>query len=160
MVIDDNIIKIIKELHTKLEQTGVQWILTGSTALAMRGVDIQTNDIDILTNRKDVKSIDKILNNYRIQYPDLSETNNYRSYYGIYEIDGIKIDLMGDFQYKLKNSKWSDTNQNNKIEFVDFHGMPLPMLTLQQELKEYENTDRQDTVLKIKEYLEKTTTTS
>ena len=143
-------ISALRELYNILSSNGCFWILIGSTSLRIQGVDVKLNDIDILTNKKGSIIIDKLLLQYRIKKTEYSTTDKYRSYYGIYQIGKIKIDVMGEFQYKMKDGSWSQPNQNHKIIYKEFEGMKLPLLTLKQELVECENMGKYDKVEKIR----------
>lgn len=149
-----NILNALKVFYNKIKDTNIPWILSGSTALAIQGVDvIPNNDIDILTTQQGAKQIDALLSDIRIQPPDFSETDKYKSYFGIYKIDNVTIEIMGEFQYKLKNGSWARPNQDNKIIYIEYEGMTLPTLTLEQEFIEYENMGRTDKVKKINNFL-------
>ncbi|HWQ60005.1 MAG TPA: hypothetical protein VN420_02550 [Candidatus Fimivivens sp.] len=124
--------------------------MSGSTALAIRGVDVViNNDIDILTDKSGAEQIDELLSEYRISRPDYSETEKYRSYFGKYEIEGVGVEVMGKFQYRLSDGAWSTPNQTNEIIMMEYEGMKIPLLTLEQELKEYESMGKVDKVAKI-----------
>jgi len=156
MNINKENIEILKILYNKLiNLKDTLWILTGSTALAIQGVDVLANDIDILTDEKGSEQIDLILSEYRIQRPNYSTTEKYRSHFGIYKINNIKVEIMGNFQYKLKNGEWSKPNNPHETKIYDFNEMKIPVLSLEKELQEYENMDRKDKVIKIKEFLDK-----
>ena len=62
---------------------------------------------------------------------------------------------MGDFQYRLKDGTRSQVNQENEVISQMYDDMPLPVLSLEQELQEYENLGRTDTVIKIQEELDR-----
>lgn len=74
----------------------------GSTSLAMLGVDVEVNDVDILTNKYGAEQLDLLLSKYRIKKLEHSEIGRIRSYFGIYSINGIKVEIMGDLQHKLE----------------------------------------------------------
>lgn len=148
------IIDKLKFFYDKVKDQDIHWILSGSTSLVVQEVDVPiNNDIDILTDREGSRKIDELLANYRVQSPAYSETEKYRSYFGIYDIDGTKIEVMGEFEYLLKDGSWSTPNQNNEVIVREYGGMHLPLLTLTQELREYENLARTEKVEKIKEVL-------
>jgi hypothetical protein len=85
-----------------------------------------------------------------VKKSEYSSTDKYKSYFGIYKIDDIQVEVMGDFQYMTKEGIWSKENQTHEIIYKEYHGMQLPMLTLEQELQEYENMGRTDKAEKIR----------
>ncbi len=151
---NNEIIKVLKKVYKTLEKENIFWILSGSVSLAIQGVDVEPkSDIDILTDEKGSKEIYILLKEYCIQEPLYSSTNKYRSYFGIYMIDGIQVEVMGDFQYKLKDGNWSKNNHLHSINKIRYEEMNLPVLEVSQELQEYENLGRLDKVEKIEQFL-------
>jgi len=147
---------VLKQLYQLFKAHDCFWILTGSTSLRMQGVNVPVKkDIDILTDAKGAKEIDKVLQEYAIQTSSFSSTEKYQSYFGIYEINGVRVEVMGEFQYRLKNGEWSKPNEQNEIHSLFQEGMAFPVLTLEQELQEYMNMDRMDKVEKIQERIAK-----
>lgn len=149
--IPQNILNALKITFDLIKDQKISWVLTGSTSLAIQGVKLEVNDIDIITDEKGAWEIDRLLDEFRIQPPNLSKTEKYRSYFGIYKISDVQLEVMGQFQYRLKNNSWSDPYEINQIIYKQFEGMNLPLLSLKQELKEYQNLKRFDKVQKIKE---------
>jgi len=147
----DKILLALKTFYDIVKTKNINWVLSGSTSLVIQGVDVTiNNDIDILTDKAGAEILDNLLAQYRVKPMKYSETDKYKSYFGIYRLDGIQLEVMGEFQYLLKNGSWSEPNQNNEIIFKDFLEMRLPLLKLEQELVEYDNLDKIDKVNKIK----------
>ncbi len=129
-------------------------VLTGSVSLAIQWVDIiPSEDIDILTDEEWASKLDELLTQYAVQKSEYSSTDTYRSFFWIYKIDWIQVEVMGDFQYRLQDGSRSPKNQNNKIHYQEYQTMKIPMLYLWQELKEYENMGRIEKAEKIREKL-------
>jgi len=151
-MIPDNIFKALKIFYDIVSKKNIFWILSGSTSLVIQGVDVKINDdIDILTDKKEAQQIDQLLSNYRIKPLKFSTTDKYQSYYGIYKINNITIDIMGEFQYRKKDGSWSKPNHNSKTINKKYKGMLLRLLTLEQELKEYKEMGRIEKAKKIKQ---------
>ncbi len=131
-------------------------ILSGSTSLALQGVDIEVHDIDIVTDKEGALRLDELLKEYNVVKMEYSSTEKYKSYFGTYIIDDNKVEVMGEFQYKLQNGDWSIENHLHDIYMINYKGVDIPVLSLQQELVEYENADKIETINKIKEKINKT----
>jgi len=98
-MIPDKIKSALKIIYDRIQSQDIFWILSGSASLAIQGVDVQINDdIDIATDKKGAQKIDKLLSGFRIKKPDYSSTNRYRSYFGVYKIGDVKVEVMGEFQ--------------------------------------------------------------
>ncbi len=153
-MIPDKIKSILKIIYDRIYNQDIFWILSGSTSLAIQGVDVQIHDdIDIVTDQKGVQQVDQLLSDFRIKEPEYSSTDNYKSYFGIYQIGNVKVEVMGEFQYRLQNGGWSRPVRPNKIIKKEYQGMVLPLLPLAQEVKEYQNLGKFDKVNKIKKTL-------
>ena len=62
---------------------------------------------------------------------------------------------MGDFQYRLQNGEWSDKNHTHQIYYIEYKSEKIPVLSLKQELVEYESANKTTTITKIKEKIKK-----
>jgi len=144
-----NVLKIIIEKISK--SNNIDWILTGTTSLKLQGVDVPVNDIDILTGINGAYKLDNILCEYCTKKLEFSSTDKYKSYYGIYLINNVKVEVMGNFQYRLKSHIWSLPNNLNESSILNYEGLDIPVLSLQQEKQEYEAMGRLDKVEKINE---------
>lgn len=91
-----------------------------------------------------------MLAGYKVKESEYSATDKYKSFFGVYKIGEVNIDVMGEFQYRLKNGLWSKPNQTHRIFIQEFQGMFLPVLSLKQELIEYQSLGRNDEVEKNK----------
>lgn len=137
-----------------IDGKNIPWVLSGSTSLVIQDVDVViNNDIDILTTEEGSKQINILLADYKVKESEYSSTDKYQSFFGIYKIGGVNIDVMGEFQYRLKDGLWSESNQNHKIFIKEYQGMSLPLLSLEQELVEYSNMGRVEKVEKIRAVL-------
>ena len=154
-MIPENILLSLKRFYEIVDGKNIRWILSGSTSLVIQGVSVGINDIDILTDNDGARKIDALLVYYRITSPEYSETEKYRSYFGRYEIDGVGVEVMGEFQYRLPDRAWSAPNQTNKVITIEYKGMKLPLLTLEQELTEYESLGDKDKVSRIISFIKK-----
>lgn len=149
-----NIQLALKILYEFLSEAEIPWILSGSASLNIQEVNVLPSpDIDILVSKNDIYKVDKILKKYRTKDLEKSYNSKYKSYYSTYLINNINIDLMADFQYKKRDGTWSKPVPTNKYNIVEYNGMQLRLLPLEQELKEYYETGRTERYKKIKEVL-------
>jgi len=137
----DMLLRIMK----MIEGESIKWALCGSTSLAFQGVDVPVNDIDIFTDKNGSDRFHEILKRYCVQEPTLeTATDVYRSYYGIYLVDGVDVDVCGEFQYKAKDGKWSQPLLFDDVVYKDYNGVKIPVLSLERELADYEAIGRTD----------------
>lgn len=150
-------LEIVKMILEKAKDRNILFILSGSTSLALQGVDIMVHDIDIITDKEGAFKLDALLQEYCIKKMVYSKTEKYQSYFGQYEVEGTKVDIMGCFQYRLKSGDWSKENHLHPIYEVDYQGVKVPVLSLEQEWEEYFNVDKIETIKKITAKLESKT---
>lgn len=147
-MLSKEILSTLKKLYQKINNKDILWFLSGSTSLAIQGVDVEAHDIDIVTNIKGSRMLDELLAEFRIESPRLVKSEKIKSYWGIYKINGVKVETIADFQYYPKDGAWPDQFYGTITK--KYKGMILPMLPLEKELIEYENLGRTDKVEKIK----------
>jgi D-hexose-6-phosphate mutarotase len=70
----------------------------GSLSLALQGIDVEPHDIDLLTDRQGAYRINAMLKKYEKKRVGYSETEKLSSYFGVFEIQGVKVEVMGDYR--------------------------------------------------------------
>ncbi|MBD3362771.1 hypothetical protein GF362_03560 [Candidatus Dojkabacteria bacterium] len=146
--------KVLKFIAEKLNNTNINWIVVGSTNLAMQGVDIEPNDIDILTDKKGAFEIEKILQDFVTKPVKYSENKKFRSYYGILKIEDIEIEIMGDLvNKKAIGDLWNETRGFVGKIYFNLIGTKIPVNTLEKELSAYKKIGREKKVDKIQAFI-------
>jgi hypothetical protein len=85
-----------------------------------------------------------------------SATDNIRSHYGSQEIDGIRVEIMGDVQKRLPDGTWENVvDIRTHRQYVKMEGMVIPVLSLAYEQEAYLLLGRIDKAKKIKEWLDR-----
>ena len=143
-------INILKKIAKKLENENVNWILIGSMSLALQGISIKPNDIDILTDSDGLYKFSKIFKKYEVKPIRFKKTNLFRCYFGVYEIDGKRVEIMSDSKINF-NGKWvSFLKKMKHIKTVDVDGVKIYTISLEDQLKFYKNLKRKKDEAKIK----------
>ena len=93
--------KVLKFLVAALED--VDWVIIGSTALALQGVPVDSQDIDILTNREGANKINALLIKFAISPVVYTKSDAFQSYFGKFHIGNVEIEVMGDLKYFVRN---------------------------------------------------------
>ncbi|MDD5359698.1 MAG: hypothetical protein PHI02_05475 [Sulfurovaceae bacterium] len=136
-------------LYTELSSVTEKWAITGGSNHFIRKIDNSINDIDIITTAKGGEEITKALEQYLIQEYKFSVCNTIKSYFGVLNYKGIKIEVMGDPINFIKN-KWIENHVwKNNIEFVGCKDFILPLTTLKYELYIYKLLKNQSKVEKL-----------
>jgi len=141
--------KIEKALKIVIEKLkGLNYALIGSVNLYIQGIDLESRDIDILTNPDEIKKIVEILKEYQTKemYFDKSEGRN--SYRTFFEINGVEIEVLGN----VDNMSRSKDSLDKKI-LIKYKDIEIPCISLEDELEVYRKMDRKDKVKLVKEKL-------
>ncbi len=126
---------------------GLFWILVGSTSLKLRGVDVTPSDIDIVTDLETISRIDQRLERFRIRAPRYSEGSGFRSTHAIYRVNGVKVDVMANIQFKSPYG-WMSPRPYH-VHHVESAGIQIPVLSLEDEVDAYQKMGRKEKAEKI-----------
>lgn len=92
----NHLVHVLSYLCDRLEGLKERWVIGGSTASLLQGMRIKPGDIDILTSEKGAFQIEKRLNEYVKRRIEYKETNKYKSYFGIFNIKDINVEICGE----------------------------------------------------------------
>ena len=131
----------LRKFHDIVGYDKADWILVGSTNLILQGVDVPaSDDIDVMCSAEDCDKIAELLTAAGVivvKPQGYSATEKYRSNFGVYDIDGVSVEIMGDFQYRLPDGAWSELKPMPDYEIFEVDGMSLRVLALAKEHAEY-----------------------
>jgi len=148
-------LKVLKKIKGQLEKTDIIWAVTGSTAFALRGLPFDPEDIDIQTDKKGAYRMEEVLSEYVVEEVEFSSSDKIRSHFGTLEISGIKVEIMGDLQKKVKGSWEPPIDIKSHREFLKIENLKIPVLDLEYELRAYQKLGRDNTVKKLQEWIDK-----
>ena len=148
-------LKILRKINTRLNNTSVNWALTGSFGFALQGVPVEPNDIDIQTDKEGAYEIERHFSEFMTKRVTFSSTEKIRSHFGELMIDGIKVEIMGDIQKRLENGSWEnpvDLEHHKRV--VEVEGMQIPVLSLEYEYQAYLKLGRVDKAEMLRNWLQ------
>ena len=123
------------QAYPALSRLEDDYFLIGSSALALTGINIaSTNDIDILTSRKNADDLkinwsDRLKANYQPE-----EVSLFRSNFARYDFDTMDIEVMGDLEIK-KNNVWTPVVvQDYSLYEKDGYQIKIPTLEEQKRI--------------------------
>ena len=126
-IVSTKYVSALLKLHEKFEGKNIEWAVSGDLAEALEAVRVEPDCIEIVTSKKGAEQIFSAVSKfypqkieYRIQQLQrnaLIREKEYpvfiRSHYFEFEVDGIKVKVHGDLQFKVDEWGWGD-----KFEFV------------------------------------------
>lgn len=143
-------LEVLKKIVIKLEEGGVNWVLTGSLGLALQGVPVEVHDIDIQTDEDGAYEFERIFAQYVVDPVRYSEAERIRSHLGAFSINGIKVEVMGDVQKRLDDQLWEETVQlEDHRHWMEIEVLQVPLLKLEYEYLAYLRMGRKEKADKI-----------
>jgi hypothetical protein len=93
----------LRVLVESLRDLPEPWLVSGSTAVLLHGVDVKPGDIDVESTAAGARSIGARLQRYEEEPVIFRGTSVVRSHFGRFRISGIPIEVMGDLQIRMAN---------------------------------------------------------
>jgi len=154
MIIPSEHYESLQILYKALKDSDIKWVITGSLGFALHGMNVSVNDIDIQTDKHGAFHIANIFRSNIVTPIELSESKKIRSYLGELNINGVKIEIMGDLQKKLSSGNWEcPVSVEEHLEIIEYKGMKLPVLSLEYEEQAYRTLGRIEKANRIREWL-------
>lgn len=132
---------ILHAVTPSLFKSQQPWALMGSSASVLQGIpDYTPPDIDLTTTMEGAYMMEGALGHVggSIRSVGYSVRTPYASYFGIFEVKGVKAEVMGDLIIKYRDgvinvtdhwSRWSD-----KVRVLHFENMHVPVIPLEWQL--------------------------
>lgn len=132
MRIAGNIKEVLEKISIELADITDVWAITGGANLFIRDFKKRTSDIDILTTKKGLLSIAKVLNiNVEDDFKK-TEMGNIRSYFIQHKIDGTVIDIIGDIEVR-NNNNWKSLKWHKELDIFKINELEIPTTSLKYE---------------------------
>ncbi len=138
MNIDPAYLNILRQIYTRLKDSNINWVVTGSFGFALQNVSVTPQDIDLQTDEAGAYEIECLLSEYVTRNVAFSTAGNIRSHFGALMIDGIKVEIMGDISKQIEDGAWEEPVDLKRYkQFVEVEGMQVPVLSLEYEYQAY-----------------------
>lgn len=123
--------------------------------MALQGMGLTVNDIDIQTDKDGAYEIERRLSEYVLEPVRFVESTKMRSHLGLLQMDGIKVEIMGDIQKLAADQTWEAPVQVELHKrWVELDDLPIPVLSLEYEYEAYRMMGRADKAKLIQKWLE------
>jgi hypothetical protein len=144
----------LRKIHSRLSEPGVNWVVTAGVNLALQGLPVEPEDVDIQTDEAGAYEIERRLSEFVRRRVAFSSTEKIRSHFGTLMVDGIEVEIMGDVQKRSDDGTWEpppDLNRHKR--FVETGGMRIPVLSLEYEYEAYLKLGRTEKAQLLKRWL-------
>jgi hypothetical protein len=147
-------IEALRIIVNKLKGEYINWAIGGSMGLAIHEVSVEIHDIDIFTNTEGADKIFMLLREYNIELMQHKEDAQFKAYYGLFEINGIKVEVIADLEI-MEESKWVKLENLRIKEIKRYKDMTVPILDIRHEHDANKRIGRIDKANTIAEFLRK-----
>lgn len=135
--------RVLERLVATLNSRPVPWAVTGSTSFVLQNVPLTPNDIDVQTSEAGAYEIEDAFADAMIVPVSFSEAGSIRSHFGVLELEGVRVEVMGALQKRLDDGTWeAPIDITDHRGFVDVGGVRIPVLSLAYEAEAYERLGR------------------
>ena len=141
-------------IHERLSKSSIIWVVTGSLAFALRGMDVVVHDIDLQSDREGAYEIERLLHEFVVEPVRFSSTAAIRSHLGALSVHGVRVEIMGDIEKWTAGACWEPPVELERPrEWVTAHGMDIPVLSLEHESRAYRTLGRVDQADRLKRWM-------
>jgi len=153
-MIEARYLAVLRKIHARLQDSQVNWVVTGSLGMALQGVDVPVHDIDLQTDAEGAYAIERLFPEFVVQPVQFSASERICSHFGALEMDGIRVEIMGDVHKRLEQGEWEEPVPVERYRrWVEVGEMRLPVLSLEYEYQAYLQLGRQDKAEMLKQWL-------
>src|SRR3989344_3459573 len=102
----ENFEKVILFLADRLGERN--YAVRGTASLVLQGIEMNVDDVDVVSDKKTALASPTLIGEQcvvkKIKY---SKSPKFRSYFGEFLIEGVKVEVMGEWEIKKLNGEWT-----------------------------------------------------
>lgn len=145
MVVPSVLLDVLRKLHARLGDKNLNWALVGSFGLAIRGAPVEPKDVDVMTDRTGAYRIGQLFSDSVTSPVSFRSSDTIESHFGELNVDGVKVEIMGDFRIRLQSGGWHGPPDFGRFkETISVESMSIPVLSLEWEYDSYSRLGRID----------------
>jgi ubiquinone/menaquinone biosynthesis C-methylase UbiE len=133
---------VLKRIVTALDAVGIDYRVVGGTSLALRGLPVPVNDVDIEMAVEDAYRCQDLFVAHVVDPVAFRQGEQARSHIGRFTFDGLRVEIMADLHWR-KDDRWVPTFLTTRAT-VDLDNMPVSVLELEEEALAYLRRGRLD----------------
>lgn len=151
-IIEQPYVNALLTLHKRLAKKNIEWAVSGDLGEALRTVQVKPDCIEIVTNKRGAAQIFLAVHEYGpagVYFQTQKLPRNaklggkeypvyVRSHFFDFVMEGVKVKVYGDLQFKISNWDWGD-----KLTFTPEHiylvGLKTAVVPLSVKFELYKN---------------------
>lgn len=146
---------VVAELRRRLRGCAANWVVGGSVAAVMHGVDLVPDDIDLETDADGAAELSALLSGEVVRPVRYSTAGTVRSHFGVHRLGTITVEVIGDLEILRPDGRWTPPIDIPRVRtWVGFRGEPLPVLSMTGLWRRYVDLDRPIRAAMLRTFLE------
>uniref|UniRef100_A0A7C4XMP6 Nucleotidyl transferase AbiEii/AbiGii toxin family protein n=1 Tax=candidate division WWE3 bacterium TaxID=2053526 RepID=A0A7C4XMP6_UNCKA len=130
------------------------YAIRGTASLVLQGLDFNVSDIDVICDKDTALLCNVLLNEFVVSPVIYSESSKFKSYFGKFKVNGLDVEIYGDWQIKDSKGEWSKVFDGNERKELSLNNTSTYVTTIDSELFMYMFMQRWNVYHKIKRELE------
>lgn len=130
-----------------------QYAFRGTASLVLQGIQMNIEDIDIVGDKKMALACNDLLAKYSVEEVTFEESSKFKSYFGKFKVEGIRVEIMGEWQIKNTKGKWSEPFNASERKSILLDGKEIYVTSVEEELIVFAKMGRWTAYQKIKKQL-------
>ncbi len=154
--IPKNLENVVLILADRLK--GKQYAIRGTASLVLQGLEMNVDDIDIVSDKETALACNDLLKDYLVEEVKYQKSEKFKSYFGKFEINKISVEVMGEWEIKTQGSKskvekWQEPFNATDRKRLVINGKTVYVTTIETELTMFATMGRWNAYWKIKKQL-------
>jgi ubiquinone/menaquinone biosynthesis C-methylase UbiE len=134
--------RTLHQISGVMKKAGVQYKVVGGTSAALHGVRLLVKDVDLELSAASAYRFQELFPDHIVQAVEFVESPRYRSHFGVFDFDGVKVEISGDLE-RREGESWAPT-WNRTLDLIDLEGDEIPVSWLEEEFLAYIRRDRME----------------
>ena len=156
-MIEKRYLDVLRQILDLMEDSALDWAVTGSLGMVLQGMNLPVHDIDIQTSEDGAYEFERRLADFVVKPVLFKSSERMRSRLGKLAFEGIQVEVMGAIQKRLPNGAWEPPVQvADHRRWVGVQDLKIPVLDLEYEVVSYQLMGREDRAAQIRKWLKKT----
>lgn len=146
--------KVVVTMAKRLKNR--KYAIRGTASIILQDIDMIADDIDIISDKKTALYCNKALKEYLVRKVVYSKSEKMKSYFGKFNIRGVKVEIMGEWQIKTDKKGWGQVYDasDEQVEVMDVKGKRVKVTKITTELGMFASLGRWNAYHKIKKQAE------
>lgn len=126
---------VVCQVARRLNQDGVCYKVVGGASVALHGVPLPVQDVDLETDATGAYRFQELFADHVVEPVALRESEQYRSHFGRFDFDGVQVEVMGEI-HRREGGAWVPTWTRTE-EIVEVEGEAVRTSWLEEETLAY-----------------------